>query len=132
MIADMAKGQGAEDMKQILVMFAMAITVFAGQPKCKGNPKVIGACYSVHGRLSRGADTVVLRLWPVGTKRMLGVTGGPTLDDAGFPIWPQSLQFTSGDEDIYGDFEVCPFTLERKGAMQFVCIESASHVVVKR
>ena len=119
-------------MKRILVMLVIVIPVFAAQPKCKGNPKVIGACYSVHGRLSRGADTVVLRLWSVGTKRMLGITRGPTLDDAGFPIWPQSLKFTSGDEDIYGDFEVCPFTPERKGAMQFVCIESASNLVVKR
>ena len=119
-------------MKQVLVMFAMAITVFAEQPKCKGNPKVIGACYSVHGRLSRGADTVILRLWPVGTKRILGITGGPTLADADAAILPQSLKFPLGDEDIYGDFEVCPFTPERKGAMQFVCIESASHVVVKR
>ena len=63
---------------------------------------------------------------------MLGVSRGPTIDDASFPIWSQSLRFAHGDENIYGDFEVCPFTAERKGVMQFVCIESASHVVVKR
>jgi hypothetical protein len=63
---------------------------------------------------------------------MLGVTGGPTLDDADAAILPQSLKFPLGDEDIYGDFEVCPFTPERNGGMQFVCIESAAHVVVKR
>jgi hypothetical protein len=119
-------------MKLILVILAMAIPVLASQPKCEGNPKVIGACYSVHGRLSRGADTVILRLWPVGTKRILGITGGPTLDDADAAIRPQNLKFPFGDEDIYGDFEVCPFTPERKGVMQFVCIESASHLVVKR
>jgi hypothetical protein len=101
-------------------------------PKCKGNPKVVGRCYSIHGRLTRGADTVGLRLWPVGTKRMLGVTGGPELDDAVEPIWPQSLKFDHGDEVIYGDFEVCPFTPERNREMQLVCIESASHVLVKR
>ncbi len=116
----------------LLLVSIGLIPGFAATPKCKDNPKIVGACYSVHGRLSRGADTVILRLWPAGTKRMLGVTGGPTLDDADAPIWPQSLKFTSGDEDIYGDFEVCPFTPERKGAMQFVCIESASHVVIKR
>ncbi len=115
----------------VLLVTVGIIPAFAGPPKCKGNPKIVGACYSVHGRLSQGADTIRLRLWPVGSKRMLGVTGGPTLDDAEAPIWPQNLKFTSGDEDIYGDFEVCPFTQERKGAMQFVCIESASHVVTK-
>ena len=115
----------------VLIMAGLTPAV-AATPKCKANPKVIGACYTVHGRLSPGADTVTVRLWPVETKRILGVIGGPTLDDASFPIWPQNLSFEYGDEDIYGDFEVCPFTPERKGVMQFVCIESASHVVVKR
>jgi hypothetical protein len=101
-------------------------------PKCKGNPKVVGGCYSIRGRLTRGADTVGLRLWPVGTKRMLGVTGGRELDDAVEPNWPQRLKFDHGDEVIYGDFEVCPFTPERNGEMRLVCIESVSHVVVKR
>ncbi|MFZ3212287.1 MAG: hypothetical protein WA188_12310 [Terriglobales bacterium] len=63
---------------------------------------------------------------------MLGVTAGPRLDDADDPIRPQNLKFNPGDETIYGDFEVCPFTRERKGAMRLVCIESASNVVVKR
>ena len=120
-------------MRTVFLLLIMVIPTFAAPPpKCKGNPKVIGACYSVHGRLSRGADTVILRLWPVGTKRILGITGGPTLDDANAAIWPQNLKFPFGDEDIYGDFEVCPFTPERKGVMQFVCIESASHLAVKR
>jgi len=60
---------------------------------------------------------------------MLGVTSGPDLDDD--PIFPDNLNFDSGNRDIYGDFEVCPFTPERKGAMRLVCIESASHLVVR-
>jgi hypothetical protein len=91
----------------------------------------VAACYSVHGRLSIGADSVRLYLWPIGTKRMLGVTAGPRIDDADDPIWPRTLPITP-DDDVYADFEVCPFTPERKGAMQLVCIESASHVVVKK
>jgi hypothetical protein len=46
------------------------------------------------------------------------------------PIWPRTLEVTA-DDDVYADFEVCPFTTERKGEMQLVCIESASHVFVK-
>src|SRR6185437_10281827 len=102
------------------------------KPKCKGNPKVVGACYSVHGRLTPGADTIELRLWPIGTKRMLGVSDGPAINDAENPIYPNNIVFPHSDENIYGDFEVCPFTRARKGAMQFVCIESAAHLVVKR
>jgi hypothetical protein len=103
-----------------------------GKAKCKGSPKVVGACYSVHGRLNTGADTIQLRLWPVGTKRMLGVSDGPAINDAESPLYPNTIRFPNGDETIYGDFEVCPFTPKREGEMQFVCIESASHLVMKR
>jgi len=119
-------------MKSVLALFVIAIPMFAAAPKCKENPKVVAACYSVHGRLSLGADTIRLRLWPVGATRMLGVTAGPTPDDADAPITPRNLTFNPGDYPIYGDFEVCPFTPERNGEMQMVCIESASHLVTKR
>lgn len=119
-------------MKRILVTLVLVIPALAVQPKCKGNPNVVAACYSARGRLSLGADTVRLRLWPVGTKQMLGITAGPSLDDAVDPIVPSNLSFKHGDEDIYGDFEVCPFTPEQKGAMRLVCIESASKLVMKR
>ena len=108
----------------------VAVPAFAAPPKCRGNPRVVGACYLVHGRLSLGADSARLRLWPIGTKRMLGVTAGPRIDDADDPISPQTLKVTPGD-DVYADFELCPFTPQRKGEMQLVCIESASQVVVK-
>jgi hypothetical protein len=119
-------------MKRLFVLLIFAIPAFAAAPKCKENPKVVAACYSVHGRASLAADTVRLYLWPVGTKRMLGVTGGPILDDAVDPIWPKNLKFNSSVNTIYGDFEVCPFTPERKGHLQLVCIESATHLVEKR
>ena len=119
-------------MNRLFVALLLVVPMVASQPKCKANPKVIGACYVVHGRLSLGADTVTLRLWPVGTKRMLGITGGTVPDDAVAPIYPSDLKLLSETEEIYGDFEVCPFTPERKGAMQIVCIESASHIVVKK
>ena len=119
-------------MKWLLVLLVMVLPTFAATPKCKGNPYVVGACYSIHGRLNLGADTVRLWLWPVGTKRYLGVTGGPTLDDSIDPVFPQNLRFPHGDETIYGDFVVCPFTPEQKGHMRLVCIESATHLVTKR
>src|SRR5664279_1330199 len=113
-------------MKRVIVTLLLSAPLLASQPVCKPNPKVIGACYVVHGRLGLGGDTVTLRLWPVGTKRMLGATGGSVPDDAVDPICPSGLKLPSESEVIYGDFEVCPFTQDRKGAMQMVCIESAS------
>jgi hypothetical protein len=104
----------------------------ASAPKCKGNTKIVAACFAVHGRMTSGADTIELRLWPIGTKRMLGVSNGPAINDAEHPVYPKTIRLPNGDERIFGDFEVCPFTPKREGEMQFVCIESASHVVVKR
>jgi hypothetical protein len=119
--------------KRLLVILVLAVPALAAQPKCKENPKVVAACYSIHGRLEFGADTVRYYLWPVGTKRMLGVTAGPRLDDADDPILPSDLKRSFSDvEAIYGEFEVCPFTLEREGAMRLVCVESAKKLVFKR
>lgn len=115
-----------------LVLIAGILPGCIGQSQCKENPKVIAACYVVHGRLTLGADTIRLRIWPVGTARMLGVTGGPIPDDADAPIAPKSLSFGPEAYPIYGDFKVCPFTPERKGEMQMVCIESATHLILAK
>ena len=114
-----------------LLILLHPVASSAQKAPCKSNPKVVAACYSIRGRLSMGADTARLRLWPVGTKRMLAVTDGPMLDDANGFITPAGMQFPDIDKDIYGDFTVCPFTPEQKDHMQMVCIESARHLVTK-
>lgn len=35
------------------------------------------------------------------------------------------------DVEVFGDFEVCPITKRTEEAMQMVCIEDASHLVIK-
>jgi hypothetical protein len=117
----------------IVVTYLLSVVpVLARDSRCAGNPKVVAACYVVHGRATYGNGTPALRIWPVGTRRILGVTAGPVADDADEPIAPKNLRvFTTGHEEVYGDFEVCPFTVHRKGYMQMVCVESASKVFVK-
>ena len=114
------------------VYLTSAVSVVSQTPQCKGNPKVVDTCFVVHGRATYGSGTPALRIWPIGTKRMLGVTAGPVADDADDPICPKNmLLFKTGPEHVYGDFLVCPFTKAREGAMQMVCVESATHLVVK-
>jgi hypothetical protein len=38
---------------------------------------------------------------------------------------------TSGT-DIFGDFIVCPFTKQKEGHMQMICVESARNLVIQR
>ena|SRR5580704_1225863 len=99
-------------------------------PRCKGNPKLVDACYVIHGRATYGNGTPALRIWPVGTNRMLGVTAGRVADDADDPIVPKQLAFDPSKK-AFGDFEVCPFTPERKGEMQMVCVETVKNLSIK-
>ena len=119
--------------KAFVAMFVLAsASLSAAAPKCEGNPKVIDTCFVVHGRATFGPGTPALRIWLIGTKRMLGVTAGPIADNADDPIAPKSmLKFDTGNERVFGDFEVCPFTVEQKGKMRMVCVQSASKIVVQ-
>lgn len=95
-------------------------------PPCKNNPDLVDKCFTVHGRLSVYNGTPGIRIWIIGTKRVLGVV--PSEEE----IMPKYLSenLTPGIE-IYGDYLVCPFTKEKAGVMQEVCIESASKTRVK-
>ena len=91
---------------------------------CKGDPDLTGACFTVHGRLSAWNGTPTYRIWRIGTKRILGVSND---------ILPESVAAKMGwDVEAYGDFLVCPFSRERAGSMQRVCVESARNVKYQR
>ncbi|ABF41094.1 conserved hypothetical protein [Candidatus Koribacter versatilis Ellin345] len=119
----------------LVLVVAVAPLVVQAQTvdqKCKGNSEVVGACYVVHGRMQYTNGTPNLRIWVAGTKHYLGVTARSEADDAETPIVPQyirekNLEF---DDYLHGDFEVCPFTKEKSGAMTMVCVESASKLVL--
>jgi hypothetical protein len=91
-------------------------------PRCKGNPAVVEACFKVHGRLSSWNGNPTFRIWPTGTKRMLGVREEFDL--------PSELNPYLGhfDDVVFAEFEVCPLTREKAGSMQVVCVESAADI----
>jgi hypothetical protein len=101
---------------------------------CKGNPSLVGACYTVHGRFRFHDGAPSSRVWIVGTHRMLGVdeTTNVEKDRAEVPWIPANLESRVGPGiDVFGDYEVCPLSKEKAGEMQFVCVESAAHLVIK-
>jgi hypothetical protein len=101
----------------------LAKRVSEASQACKTDPDIIGACFTIHGRLSAWNGTPTLRIWRVGTKRILG-----TRDD---PL-PENLQkHMDWGVEAWGDFEVCPYTKEQPGVMQTVCVESATNVFYK-
>jgi hypothetical protein len=118
----------------ILLAFGLSVALMsaaaAPPPPCKNSQKLVGACYVVHGRATYGNGTPALRIWPVGTKRMLGVTADKIADDADDPIVPKQLAFDPAKK-AFGDFEVCPFTPERSGVMQMVCVEAVKNLSIR-
>jgi len=137
-------------MKRVVV-FATAILLMqaaAGSDRpahtrkipCK-TEAIAASCYWTHGRLQYGNGTPALRLWKIGTNRLLGMYSGPSVntrgDDNGDNENPELPENVSKLLDptkniIYADFEVCPLQPERPGAMQAACIESAKNIFVEK
>ena len=107
------------------------------------------SCYWIHGRLGFGNGTPALRLWKIGTHRILGIYSGPSAynpaaadpdnGDNENPELPANVERTFESSRSFGlpnrifaDFEVCPLEPERSDAMQAACIESAKNIVVDK
>ena len=102
------------------------------EKSCREHPQLVGKCFSVHGRLSTHNGNPAVRLWRIGTKRVLGVSD-QRFSLPGYRNIPEDLaKQLDGENEILGYFLVCPFTRPRPGEMQLMCIESAKNIVVKR
>jgi hypothetical protein len=113
-----------------LLAYALAATVASApappaEPTCARHPSRVGECRGVHGRLSLANGNPSERIWPVGTTRILGVTG--RFEQS----LPQYLrEVVTWDVNLYGDFWVCPlFDRPRPGHMEFVCVHSWRNLV---
>ena len=104
-----------------LVVLATSTPVAAGdyQP-CSEYKQLVGACWDIRGRVSYANGNPSVRIWPVGTHRLLGVRESEP------PLLPPDLATRlSWDAYTFADLRVCPLTRERPDIMQVVCISSA-------
>ena len=98
---------------------------------CREHPKLVGNCFTVHGRLSVYNGAPALRIWKVGTKRILGVSEQRFAIE-GYRNVPEEVRSKiDQDKALLGDYFVCPFTRSRKNEMQLVCIEKVSNLVIE-
>jgi hypothetical protein len=99
---------------------------------CREHPKLTGKCFNVYGRLSTYNGNPAVRLWRIGTKRILGVSE-QRFSLPGYRNLPEELsRQLDGENMLIGNFLVCPFTRPKPGEMQLICIDSAKDVVVKQ
>jgi hypothetical protein len=120
----------------VLVMLSStaALAAEAGQT-CRTSHNLVGACFSVHGRLFVANGTPSVRIFGIGTRRILGVLDRQSEAEGNEVIPPSVNALLEPDPffiDVYGDYEVCPFDRTQLGRMQTVCIESASHLIAQR
>jgi hypothetical protein len=123
--------------RRIGISLAVILLAFPGIAPagtiCKDSPRVTGACFTVHGRLFAANGTPTFRIWRVGTKRIIGVDSADgDLESGGLPDSVEKLVEPDAFKvDVYGDYRVCPFTKDRPGRMQIVCIDDASRLVAQ-
>lgn len=115
-------------MKSIVLatLAALPVTVQSVEPyACATDPELVAPCFELRGRLSFWNGTPSARIWRVGTKRMLGVHADRLPPELGSKV----MGF---DTEIWGHYTVCPYTSERPGHMQFVCIEAWRDILIRK
>ena len=99
---------------------------------CKEHPLLVGKCFTVHGRLTVYNGAPALRIWRVGTRRMLGISE-QRFSVPGYRNVPEDMQKQiNQDTALWGDYVVCPFTRPRSGEMQLVCIEKGKNLIAHK
>jgi hypothetical protein len=115
---------------------AVSAATASGEPRaekpCREHPKLAGACFTLRGRMRLANGTPTVRIWPVGTRRLLLVSEGRFVVD-GYSNLPEEIsRRLSWDSDLFADFEVCPFTRPEPGVARLVCVESAKNVSMRK
>ena len=100
-------------------------------PPCSTRTDLKRPCFDLRGRVSLSNGNPNVRIWRVGTGRILGVVGVACDEHpCGPSAMPDTLWMQLDEEhDLYADLTVCPITKEREGWMQLVCIDSFRNVV---
>lgn len=97
---------------------------------CRGRIDLKGDCAVVRGRMQPyNGGPPNIRIWPVGTHRLLGVeqTGDERIN-----VPPDLEQWVEFGTLIYANFTVCPLAEDKPGQMRLVCVESADNIRVER
>lgn len=114
-----------------MIHLAASLWLTASEPQLR----FLGACRLTHGRmfLANGAPSV--RIWIIGTRRVLGVAQ----QDEDFDKMPEPIRKAWGNVGprdwrlgLYGDFDVCPLTKAKRGEMQSVWVRGGKNLSARR
>lgn len=117
--------QGCESWRVTKVTRIAVLTLLSMFPCAAQIP--VAPCYEIRGRLSNWNGAPTVRIWIIGTHRLLGIHD----EDKDLPANVRALLKGNFGDQVYGNFEVCPLTSYQRGAMQMVTVRSASHLVYR-
>lgn len=110
---------------------AQTQTPKTGLKPCRKQPALVGKCFNVRGRLSLYNGAPTIRLWRAGTRRVLGVSASYAQE--GYSSIPAAIeQQLNWENELWGDFLVCPFTPPRAKEMQMICVEAGKKIVKRK
>ncbi len=98
---------------------------------CKAHPQLSGSCFEIRGRMGFSNGNPSIRIWPVGTRRLLGLSVGRASMSENYNLPKELLAQLSWGKAMYADFIVCPFTDDEPGVMKIVCVESAENISIR-
>lgn len=142
-----------EETPRRLVRIVLALGLLAGSAAipavaadtCATRDDLVGPCFRVRGRAALYNGNPTVRIWRVGTMRLLGVSASRCEPPARRRRW--SADYDADDEPpaceplpaavraaldwehpVFADFTLCPLTPLRPGVMQMVCVAGATRL----
>jgi hypothetical protein len=103
----------------------------AEKKSCKEHPMLSGPCFNIRGRMFFSNGTPSVRIWPVGTNRILGISEGRFYLEGYANVPDELVGQLSWETAMYADFTVCPFTNDEPGVMRLICVEFAENVSIR-
>lgn len=118
----------------LAALLLLASAARAQDASCRLSARRVGECFTVHGRLSFSPASPEIRLWRVGTHRVLAILAADGSDQHVLSEAVLERLWGRGDRPgrIFGEFEVCPLSPDQPGHMQTACLASASRLFVER
>lgn len=113
----------------LLCLFSISVKAEDAGGSCARDSRVVEPCYDVHGRLRVWADLRAGIGIPK-TKRIVEIFMPESTGVISY-MWPPIIEkHITLDNEIWADYRVCPFTPQKPGVMQMVCIDSVSNMHV--
>jgi hypothetical protein len=98
----------------------------AAQVCSSGSSAFVDPCRTIRARLVAGGDNILIRIWPVGTTRILGFTNAERCTPP-----PELDSPMRAGKYVYADVVVRPLTKSQSGSMQFVCIAAVTNLTAR-